>query len=215
MSPHRRGRFIVFEGVEGAGKSTQMRRVANVLVGTGLEPVVTREPGGTAVGEAIREIVLDPASSIGPRAEVLLILAARATFVDAIVRPALDADRVVLSDRYDLSTFAYQGGGRGLPLAHLRELNDFATGGLRPDLYLVLDVDPERGLERSRREGGDRIESEDSDFHRRVAESYRELARTEPDVVLVDAAGGIDEVFHGVWEALSGRFPETFPPDAG
>ena len=215
MSPRRRGRFIVFEGIEGAGKSTQMRLVAEGLARIGVEPVATREPGGTAVGEAIRSIILDRGRSIDAVTEALLILAARATFVDAVVRPSLARGRVVLSDRYDLSTFAYQGGGRGLSVRRLRELNEFATGGLRPDLYIVLDVELERGLERSRRKGRDRIESEDVEFHRRVAESYRELARTEPDLALVDARAGVDEVFRAVWAALSRRLPETFPPRAG
>jgi dTMP kinase len=173
---------------------------------------VTREPGGTAAGEAIRSIVLDRRFELDPVAELMLMLAARSVFVRDVVAPALDAGRIVLTDRYELSTFAYQGAGRGLPLETVKSLNALATGGLRPDLCIVLDVDAEQGLARGRPAGRDRIEGEDLEFHRRVAEAYRELARTEPDVALVDGRGEIEEVFTAVWSALSARFPETFPP---
>lgn len=139
------------------------------------------------------------------------MLAARAVFVDEIVRPALTAGKIVLSDRYELSTFAYQGGGRQLPLEQVRQVNEWATGGLRPDFSLVLDVDVRVG-QRRRGRARDRIESEDRAFHERVARAYRELAYSEPDVALIDGRGEIEEVFAAVWEVLSNRFPETFSP---
>ncbi len=202
--------FIALEGIEGAGKSTQIDLLAGALRESGIEPLVTREPGGTPAGEAIRAVALDRELRLDPVAELLLMLAARSVFVRHVVRPALEAGKVVLTDRYELSTFAYQGGGRRLPLPKVRELNELATGGLRPDLSVLLDVDVEAGQERGIRETRDRIEGEDQGFHRRVADAYRALARSEPNVVVVDGRGGIEEVFAAVWGALSGRFPETF-----
>ncbi len=174
--------------------------------------MVTREPGGTAAGEAIRAVVLDRDLHLDAVAELMLMLAARSIFVREVVEPALEAGAIVLADRYELSTFAYQGGGRGLPMAKLRQLNDLATGGRRPDLSVVLDVEVEEGQARGRRTGRDRIEGEDIEFHYRVAKAYRELARTAPDVALVDGHLEIEEVFVAVWDALAARFPETFPP---
>lgn len=186
--------------------------VAERLRHAGVDLVETREPGGTAAGEAIREMVLGAEYSLGPEAELLLMLAARAVFVAEVVRPALAAGRIVLADRYELSTLAYQGGGRGLPLDHIREMNRLATGGLRPDLCVVLDVDPEEGRARQRGQTPDRIEAENPDFHRRVAEAYRSLALEEPNVALVNGRAEIEKVHAAVWELLSSRFPETFPP---
>ncbi len=202
----------MFEGVEGSGKSTQITRVAEALRADGVEPLVTREPGGTPAGEAIRAVALDRELSLDSVAELLLMLAARSVFVREVVRPALEAGRVVLADRYELSTFAYQGGGRGLPMTKVKELNELATGGLRPHLSLLLDVDVEQGQERGGGGPRDRIEGEDPSFHRRVADAYRALARTESDVMVVDGRGGVREVFGAVWGALAGRFPETFRP---
>jgi dTMP kinase len=196
--------------VEGAGKSTQIKLVADRLRLSGTEPVVTREPGGTRAGEAIRKVALDRDLDLDPMAELLLMLAARSAFVRQVVRPARQAGRVVLTDRYELSTFAYQGGGRGLSIDSILPLNDLATGGLSPDLSLVLDVDVEQGRTRQARSAADRIEGEELDFHRRVAEAYRELAYTRPDVALVDGRGEIQQVFAAVWGVLSARFPETF-----
>jgi dTMP kinase len=211
--PARRGPlFIVFEGVEGSGKSTQIQLIAAALKELGADPVVTREPGGTAAGEAIRAVVLDRDLQLDAVAELMLMLAARSVFVREVVEPALAAGRIVLADRYELSTFAYQGGGRGLPLEKLRQLNDLATGGRRPDLSVVLDVEVEEGQARGRRSRRDRIEGEEIEFHYRVAEAYREMARPAPDVALVDGRLEIEKVFVAVWDALSARFPETFPP---
>ncbi|MGD2217513.1 MAG: dTMP kinase [Gemmatimonadales bacterium] len=204
--------FIAFEGVEGAGKSTQIRLVADELRRLGREPVVTREPGGTRAGEAIRAVALDTELDLEPLPELLLMLAARAVFAQQVVRPALDAGHIVLTDRYELSTFAYQGGGRGLPIDTILELNTLATGGLTPDLSLILDVDVDQGRARQAAGVADRIEGERLSFHSRVAEAYRELAYSRPDVALVDGRGEIEQVFAAVWGLLNNRFPETFPP---
>ncbi len=207
--------FIAFEGVEGAGKSTQIRLVADELRRSGGDPVVTREPGGTRAGEAIRAVALNRELDLDPVAELLLMLAARSVFVREVVRPAHDAGRIVLTDRYELSTFAYQGRGRGLSIDSIRELNHLATGGLSPDLSLILDVDVGQGRARQARAAADRIEGEGLDFHRRVAQAYRELAYSQPDVALVDGRGEIEQVFAAVWGVLNSRFPETFPPRQG
>jgi len=207
--------FIAFEGVEGSGKSTQIGLVAEALRAAGVEPVVTREPGGTAAGEAIRSVALDGDLDLDAVAELLLMLAARSVFVRRVVRPALEAGRIVLTDRYELSSFAYQGGGRGLPLDKVRELNRLATGGLSPDLSVLLDVDIEKGQGRKRTDAADRIEGEDTSFHSRVAAAYRDLATREANVALIDGRVEIQQVFAAVWQALSSRFPETFPPRKG
>lgn len=208
--------FVVFEGVEGSGKTTQLERVAEALRRRGVDPVVTREPGGTPVGEAIREIVLDPRFRVEPVTELLLIVAARSALVADVIAPALEEGRVVLSDRYDLSTFAYQGAGRALPVDELRRLNAQATGGLRADVTVVLDLSVSDGL--GRKEGGeasDRIESGGRQFHERVARAYRELARSEPDIVRVDATRSAVEVYEEVAAVLADRFPETFGAGSG
>lgn len=215
MDGSARGAFIVFEGVEGSGKTTQLQRVAVALRDRGLDPVVTREPGGTPVGEAAREILLDPSRRLDAATELLLILVARAALVRQVIRPALEAGRVVLCDRYDLSTLAYQGGGRGLPIDEIRQLNARATGGLRADLYVVLDVEASEGLGRKAGTPVDRIEGGDRTFHERVAEAYRELAAAEPDVVRVDATREPDAVYEDVRRVLAERFPETVGAGAG
>ena len=209
-----RGLFLVFEGGEGAGKSTHVRWVAEYLRSTGVDYRVVREPGGTPAGERARDIVLDPSLRMCDETELLLILAARAEFVRSVVRPALEAGEVVLADRYELSTYAYQGMARGLGLERVRQLNEFATGGLKPDAVFVLTLDPDAGLERKRQQA-DRLESESRDFHRRVADAYAELARREPDVVTVDSSGPEAEVRDRLLEELRARFPETFDLEAG
>lgn len=208
-----RGLFIVMEGVEGAGKTTQCRLLASWMEETGVSFTLAREPGGTPVGEAIRRVVLDRGDlTMPPETELFLILGARAAFVLDVVLPALEAGRVVLADRFELSTFAYQSFGRGLDLEEVRRANRLATGGLRPDLCIVLDVPPEVGLERKGAAGpGDRIEREGSAFFRRVREGYRTLASQEPNVRLVEAGVGSQDVQASLRRALWDLFPETFP----
>jgi dTMP kinase len=202
------GLLIAFEGVEGAGKSTQLDRLRDELERRGHEVVVTREPGGTPAGERIREVLLDPATGLDPRAEALLFAAARAQLVGQVIRPALERGAVVLCDRYLDSSLAYQGAGRGLGRGPVQEVNRFATGGLLPDLVVLLDLDPAEGL--GRRAGGrDRIEVESLGFHRRVREAFRELAAGDPDrFAVVDAAAPPDKVAAAVLAAALGLLEE-------
>lgn len=206
-----RGRFLALEGVEGAGKSTQARLLGDWLTRHGLPHVVTREPGGTALGEQVRRALLE-SDRVIPRAELLLMLAARATLVDEVVKPALERGVVVVTDRFSLSTLAYQVRGRGLPEAEVRRLNAFATGGLEPDLTLVLDVPLGVGVQRLDRRARalDRFEQADADFHARVAEAYAEFAQHEKTIERVDGTGSVDEVHAAILALLGRRFPETF-----
>jgi dTMP kinase len=207
--------FIVLEGIEGSGKSTQARLLGEWLTRQGLPHLVTREPGGTAVGEAIREVVLH-GDEVTARTELLLMLAARSTFVTEVVAPALAEARIVVADRFELSTLAYQGYGRGLPLDEVRRLNAFATGGLAPDLTIVLDVPSSTGdARRARRGAADRIERAGAAFHARVNEAYRLLAASEPGVVAIPADGSVDAVHASIVTLLASRFPETFAAAAG
>lgn len=212
----RRGRFIVFEGIEGSGKTTQAHRLGEWLAARATPHRVVREPGGTAAGEAIRRVLLE-GDELPSRAELLLLLAARAALLEEQVRPALAAGHIVIADRYELSTLAYQGYGRGLPLEEVRRLNAFATGGLRPDLTLVLAVSSSEGTARRRLAGrrDDRIERAGPAFHERVAEAYRLLAEHEPGIECVDGSGPPNDVEARVLRVLGARFPETFQPTAG
>ena len=176
--------FITFEGPEGAGKSTQIRLLAEHLRAAGYGVVVTREPGGTPIGDQVRAVLHDTANTaMSPTAEMLLYSASRAQLVNEVIRPALAAGDVVLCDRYADSTMAYQGFGRGLDRAMLATLTAIATGGLRPDLTLLLDLDVARGLARRRDEGEEmnRLDLEALEFHRRVRQGYLALAAAEPD----------------------------------
>lgn len=208
-----RGRFIVIEGVEGAGKTTQVALLAEWLAARGIAHVAGREPGGTRIGEAIRELLLvDFGEETPARAELLLMLAARTVFVERVVRPALERGEVVVSDRYEASTLAYQGYGRGLDLEEVRRLNAFATAGVRPDLTCVLDVAVQEGLARGRAAGRrpDRIEGSGREFLERVREGYLRLAEQDAGVAVVDGRGLPAEVHARIVQLLVGRFPETF-----
>jgi dTMP kinase len=177
------GAFIVFEGGDGAGKSTQARLLFRRLARQGCRVVLTREPGGTPVGRAARRW-LKGGSGITPLAELLLFAAARAENVDRVIAPALETQHTVICDRFTGSTLAYQGYGRGLDMELIHQLNALATRGLRPDLTILLDMPPEPGLARKRRSDRDRFESEDVEFHRRVREGYRSLASRDGWAVL-------------------------------
>lgn len=185
-----RGRLIVFEGGEASGKSTQAR-----LLAAELGAVLTHEPGGTAVGRRVRDVVLDPSvGNLSVRAEALLMAADRAQHVAEVIEPALARGDDVVSDRFTPSSLAYQGFGRGLDLDELRRLSAWATGGLQPDLVVLLEVPP--AIAR-RRQGADpdRMEAEDDAFHARVADGYRQLAAAAPDRwVVVDGSGDAEEV---------------------
>ena len=202
------GLFVTFEGGEGSGKSTQLARLAARLCASGIEPVVTREPGGTPLAEGIRGLLLDPARRPGAISEALLMEAARADLVAGLVRPALAAGRVVLCDRYDDSTLAYQGAGRGLDPGLLALLNRAATGGLKPGLTLLYDVPPAVGLARRESAAGDtnRLDREPADFHVRVRQCFLGLAAVEPARwVVLDASATPDELERLGWAALEER----------
>jgi len=202
--PPRNGRFITLEGPEGAGKTVVADRLAAELEARGSAVRLTREPGGTALGERLREVLLDSAGDrIGPRADALLFNAARAQLVAEVIGPALDSGQVVVCARYTDSTLAYQGYGAGVSLADLRALADVATGGLEPDLTVLLDVPPEVGLARKGEADRTRFEAGfDLDFHRRVRSGFLELAAAEPErFVIVDSSRPVDAVFNDVLEA--------------
>lgn len=207
----RRGVFLVLEGVEGSGKTTQARLLAEWLAERGVAHLHVREPGGLPLSEEIRRLLLE-SEDVPARTELLLMLAARSALVEARIAPALAAGEVVVADRFELSTLAYQAHGRGLPVEEVRRLNAFATGGVRPDLTVVLDVPLEEGERRRRLAGGapDRIERAGRAFHERVAEAYRLLATEVERVELLDATGSQQEVQLRLRRRLHARYPETF-----
>lgn len=191
--------FISLEGVDGSGKSTQARLLVEAL---GAETVAIREPGGTDAAERVRDLLADPAVALEPLAELLLFLAARADLTERVIRPALEAGRTVVSDRFSDSSVAYQGAARGLGVGEVIGLCDTATDGLWPDLTLWLKVEPELSLGRA--DGQDRFESEGLELQRAVARAYEEIAIIASDrVVAIDADGTVDEVHERVMEAVS------------
>ncbi|HEY6785497.1 MAG TPA: dTMP kinase [Gemmatimonadales bacterium] len=194
--------FIVVEGPEGAGKSTLVRGINARFLAEGRQVLMVREPGGTPVAEAARKIVLKSRHDLSPASELFLYLAARADLVEKQIRPALAAGQVVLADRFDLSTRAYQVAGRGLPADAVQAALQVATGGLTPDLTLVLDVPVEVGRERQRkaRKEQDRIERESDAFHHRVLEAYRKAAG--PGVVHLDATQAKSAVLEAAWKEI-------------
>jgi dTMP kinase len=190
--------FISLEGIDGSGKSTQARLLAEAL---GPETLLIREPGGTDAAERIRELLADPTFELDPFAELLLFSAARADLVSRVIRPALEAGRTVVADRFADSSVAYQGGGRELGTSHVLSLTDTVIDGLWPDVTVLLRVDPETGLGRA--EGEDRFESEGLGLQRAVSEAYEEIAQIASDrVVVVDGAGRVDEVHERVLAAV-------------
>jgi len=191
------GHYVALEGIEGAGKSTIAERAATWLRARGSEVVTVREPGGTTAGERIRQILLDPATDLGPWGEALLFAAARAQLARERVGPALEDGAWVISDRSVYSSLAYQGGGRGLGIDRVRAVNEPGLQGVWPDLVIVLRVDPRQGL--ARQEVADRIGAEGVAFQQRVADAFDELVMAEPDrVVAVDATMELDAVVDAV-----------------
>jgi dTMP kinase len=210
------GRFVVFEGGEGSGKSTQVQRLADTLAGYGRAVLVTREPGATGIGERIRSIVLDhPATDtetpLSPKAEALLYAADRAHHVATVIAPALENGTIVICDRYIDSSLAYQGAGRTLPADEVRRLSSWATGGLRPDLVVVLDIDPAEGLRRaSQRSGRDRLEAESLAFHRRVRQKFLDLAEADPErYLVVDATDPVEVIAFAVRDRVHRLLPQA------
>jgi len=189
------GIFITFEGIDGSGKSTQMRLLAGVLRQQGLDVLATREPGGTPLGQRLRAALLDVDEHVDPLSELLVFAADRAQHVRTVLRPAIDAGRVVFSDRYADATVAYQGAGRGFDKKLIDEIVALATDGLKPDLTLLFDLSVAECVARTRRRHenkntGDRLDSEDIEFHTRVREAYLRIAAAEPERVrIIDASG--------------------------
>lgn len=202
--------FITFEGIDQSGKSTQVGLLADALAAAGIKAVSVREPGGTLLGEQIRELLLGPVhTGMDPWAEALLYAAARAQLVKDVIRPTLEAGQVVLSDRYFDSSLVYQGLARGLGFEHIRDLNLWATGGLKPDLTFIihLGVDVSRSRLAGREGAQDRIESEALDFHRQVEAGYRELEALYPErIIALDGHAPIEELNARVIAACQQRF---------
>jgi dTMP kinase len=202
------GAFITFEGIDGSGKSTQLRLIASVLRLQGLEVVTTREPGGTTLGQRLRAALLDAQEQVDPLAELLVFAADRAQHVRRHLRPAIDTNHVVLSDRYADSTVAFQGAGRGFDENLINEIVQLATEGLKPDLTLLFDLPVAECIARTRRrqEGknkGDRLDAEDIEFHTRVRDAYLRIAAAEPERVrLIDASGAVQETHQLVMDIV-------------
>lgn len=203
-----KGLFIVFEGPEGSGKSTQLRHLAARLSQLGHTPVITREPGGTPAGDAIRQVLLDPSLAIAPLTEFLLYSASRAQHVAEVISPALAASKLVISDRFASASVAYQGYGRGLELPFIAELTERVTRGLKPDLTLLFDLDPQRGLGRIASRGAkDRLEQADLAFHQRVREGFLQQAQEDPSWIVLDAALPEEALAQAVWDCVKARLP--------
>ena len=217
--------FITFEGIDGSGKSTQLRLLASELRLRGRDVVQTREPGGTPLGNRLRAALLDAQEQVDPLAELLLYAADRAQHVRALVKPAIEGGHIVLSDRYADATVAYQGAGRGFPPSLIAEVVALATGGLRPNLTLIFDLSVEESQRRAKRRirsghPGDRLDSEDTAFHRRVRDAYMRIAAAEPERVrVIDASGSVQEtharVTDIVFPFLESHAAVDQPPPAG
>jgi dTMP kinase len=205
------GRFVTMEGIEGVGKSTQVARLSLALNSLGVAHVVTREPGGTPLAESIRDVVLTAREeTLPPTAELLLMFAARAVHLANLIEPNLRAGRWVICDRFTDATYAYQGGGRRLPMSSIGELESMVQGALRPHLTLLLDAPVENALARARRRNAgspeDRFERERSEFFERVRSVYRARAAAEPDrIAVIDATRSVDEVGACILEQLKER----------
>ena len=202
--------FITFEGGEGSGKTTCIREAAAALRRQGHDVLLTREPGGTLLGDTLRTLLLDAKSQapVSPRAELLMFCAARAQLVSDVLRPHLDKGGLVLCDRYADSTLAYQGYGRGLPLETLRTILAFATDGLWPQMTLYLDITPEKGLQRRRRQEWDRLDSLEISFHQRVHDGYEALMSHEPSRWRrIDAALPLDQVCQTAIQTIQQGLP--------
>lgn len=193
-----KGLFITFEGADGCGKTTQLKLLAEYLMQSGHDVLITREPGAKGLGEKVREILLNYDGVVSDRCESFLFLADRAQNIDVIVNPAVEAGQIVLCDRHIDSTVAYQGYGRGLDIERIKMLNNIATNGKKPDLTIVFDIDVENSMKRVGSEK-DRMESAGIEFHNRVRNGYLEIAKQEPQrIKVIDAAGKIEDIHNEV-----------------
>lgn len=212
------GYFITFEGVEGCGKTTQIRLLSELLAARGMRTLLTREPGGCPIADKIRAILLDAENrELSPLAELMLYAAARAQHVTEVIAPALEADKIVLCDRFCDATVAYQSFGRGIDRGVIDSLNLHACQGVTPDLTVLVDCDPTVGLERARRRieatsgpREERFELEALPFHNRVRAGYRQLALEEEDrFLIIDGSGSIEEIFAAISTQIAARIPEA------
>jgi len=203
------GKFITFEGIDGSGKSTQLRMLAGDLRARGIDVIATQEPGGTPLGRRLREAFLETEETVAPMAELLLFAADRAQHVEFLIKPALAGGRIVISDRYADATFAYQGAGRGFPEKTVKEIIKLATGGLKPDLTIFFDISVENALKRmeARHEDGEsrnRMDAETQEFYARVREAYLGVAKSERKrFKVLDANGSIEETQAKVVEIIN------------
>jgi len=207
------GYFITFEGCEGCGKSTQSKLLYNKLVSLKIKTVITQEPGGTPLGNKVRDLLkVKSTINISPMAELLLFNSCRTQLIADVIRPALISGQVVICDRFTDSTIVYQGYGRGLDLKLVSSVNEIATGGLAPDLTVLLDTDPAQGLKRKRNSAEDRFETEDLVFHRKIREGYLDLAKKQPDRwLLVPPGGTIERTSDVIWEHISPAIHKLYP----
>jgi dTMP kinase len=218
MSTATRGYFITFEGIEGAGKSTQARRLFEVLQARGYPVVLTREPGGTMVGDAVRNVLANPAySDMTPLAELFLFSASRTQHVDKVIRPALEEGRIVICDRFFDATVAYQSYGRGIPLSQVLQINQMASWNTRPDLTFLLDIEPSAGLNRVRSRvlenqlETERIERETLDFFEKVRHGYLNMAFDEPQRFRrIESDGNLDHVHNQILECTLRELGRTW-----
>ena len=202
MSISKRGIFVSFEGIDGCGKSTQVKILMDRLLEEGSECVLVREPGGTKISEDIRDILLSNRNpDLTSRTEALLMTASRAQLTNQIILPALKEGKCVIADRFSDSTLAYQGGGRGLDLDYLISLNDFATDGAIPDITFNLDINPESAIKRSNSSELDRIENAGIEFQKKVREQYKIIAKRFPDrIFTLDGSDSISSIYSTIWE---------------
>lgn len=207
-SPQRNGMFITIEGIEGVGKSTNIEFIKQYLEGAGVEYVVTREPGGTLLAERIRELLLEiNKEPLNELSELLLVFAARAQHIERLIKPALASGKWVVCDRFTDATFAYQGGGRGLDISVIEELQSMVQGSLRPDLTIILDLDPKTGMARVAKRGAlDRFEQEELDFFGKVRQTYLDIAKAEPQrCAVIDATQDLEAVQSDLHSLLEER----------
>ncbi len=207
-----KGKFITFEGIDGSGKSTQLRLLASYLVERGKDVLTTREPGGTPLGRRLREAFLETEETVSPLAELLLFAADRAQHVEFLIKPAVAEGRVVISDRYADATAAYQGAGRGFKRETVARIIQLATGGLKPDLTLFFDIPVELAIARTgsrnnSEAGANRMDGESAEFYARVRDEYLAIARSDPRrFKVIDGAGSIEDIHSEVTEIVSRRF---------
>ena len=203
-----RGHFIALEGIEGSGKSTQIRRLGERLKELGHDPVVVREPGGTPFAEQVRNLLLHEPYELTAASELFLFQASRADLTQRVIKPALEAGRTVIADRFELTSRTYQGAARGLPMDKVQSAIALATGGMVPDLYIILDtsLDEGRARQAAQGKGADRLERESRAFHEAVAAAY--AAARGPDIEHVATSGGSDQTHQAIWTVVARRFPD-------